>query len=224
MKPQRNPAKHGVVIVEDHPLFREQLRLLIEREDDLVICGEADNVRSAVELIERLRPRLAIVDITLKNSGGLDLLKDLRAQEIEVPVLVLSMHDESLYAERALRAGARGYITKQEASAQIMTAIRQVLSGEVYLEPKVMQRMMRNVVSKTNDRSPIDRLTDRELEVFELIGQGRTTREVGWRLSIGVTTIDTYRARIKEKLGLANAAQLQSEAARWVTERTAAAI
>ena len=223
MNKQRDAGKHGVVIVEDHPLFREQLRLLIEREDDLVVCGEADNVRGALELIQRVQPQLAIVDITLKNSGGLDLLKDLRARGIDLPVLVLSMHDESLYAERALRAGARGYITKQEASAEVMTAIRQVLSGEVYLDHRVMQRMVRNVVTKATSRSPIERLTDRELEVFDLIGQGRTTREIGWRLSVGVTTIDTYRARIKEKLGLINAAQLHSEAARWVTERTAVA-
>src|SRR3954471_8109863 len=184
--------KRRVVIVEDHPMFREQLRLLIDKEDDLEVCGEADNVPAALTLIRRVRPDLAVMDISLKNSGGLDLLKDLRAHEIDLPVLVLSMHDESLYAERALRAGARGYITKQEAAVQVMTAIRQVLSGEVYLDPRVMQRVVRNVVTKSDDRSPIERLTDRELEVFELIGQGRITREIGWRLSVGQTTVDTY--------------------------------
>lgn len=218
-----NAEECRVVIVEDHPMFREQLRVLIEKEDDLTVCGEADNVPAALALIQRLRPHLAIIDITLKGASGLDLLKDLRAHEIELPVLVLSMHDESLYAERALRAGARGYITKQEASAKVMTAIRQVLGGEIYLEPQFMRRMVHKVVARSDDTArPIDRLTDRELEVFELIGQGRTTREIGSRLSVGLTTVDTYRARIKEKLQLENAAQLHAEASRWVIERTAA--
>lgn len=217
-------GKRCVVIVEDHPMFREQLRLLIDKEDDLEVCGESDSVSDALILIQRLRPQLAIVDITLKNSSGLDLLKDLRSHGIELPVLILSMHDESLYAERALRAGARGYITKQEASSKVMTAIRQVLSGELYLDTSVMRRMVDKVVSKPNSAAaPIDRLTDRELEVFELIGHGRTTREIGLRLRVGLTTVDTYRARIKEKLQLANAAQLHAEASRWVLERSIAA-
>lgn len=216
--------KRQVVIVEDHPMFREQLRLLIDKEQDLAVSGEADNVPEALTLIKRIKPHLAIIDITLKGASGLDLLKDLRAHEIDLPVLVLSMHDESLYAERALRAGARGYITKQEASAKVMTAIRQVLSGEIYLDPRAMRRMVDKVVVKSDDAlSPVDRLTDRELEVFELIGQGRTTREIGVRLSVGLTTIDTYRARIKEKLQLSNAAQLHAEAARWITQRLTAA-
>ncbi len=220
MNAPRDPKRRRVVIVEDHPMFREQLRLLIDKEEDLVVCGEADNVPAALALIQKTQPQLAIVDITLKSSGGLDLLKDLRSHEIDLPVLVLSMHDESLYAERALRAGARGYITKQEASAKVMTAIRQVLSGEIYLEASAMRRMVHKVVAKSDGTvSAIDRLTDRELEVFELIGQGRTTREIGYRLSVGLTTVDTYRARIKEKLQLENAAQLHAEAARWATER-----
>ena len=216
--------KRRVVIVEDHPMFREQLRLLIDKEDDLTVCGEADNVADALGLVDRQRPDLAIIDITLKGSSGLDLLKDLRSHEIGLPVLVLSMHDESLYAERALRAGARGYITKQEASAKVMTAIRQVLSGETYLDPRVMRRMVDKVVGKTDHgATPLDRLTDRELEVFELIGHGRTTREIGLRLRVGLTTVDTYRARIKDKLQLENGARLRAEASRWVMERNAAA-
>jgi DNA-binding NarL/FixJ family response regulator len=216
-------TKRRVVIVEDHPMFREQLRLLIDKEEDLAVCGEADNAISALALIQQVRPDLAIVDITLKGSGGLDLLKDLRCHEIELPVLVLSMHDESLYAERALRAGARGYITKQEASSKVMIAIRQVLNGEIYLDPSVMRRIVHKVVSKSNSgAAPIDRLTDRELEVFELIGEGRTTREIGNRLRVGLTTVDTYRARIKDKLQLENAAQLHAEASRWLVERTPA--
>ncbi|MDQ6912555.1 MAG: response regulator transcription factor [Verrucomicrobiota bacterium] len=216
--------KRRVVIVEDHPMFREQLRLLIDKEEDLAVCGETDNVPAALALIQKTQPQLAIIDITLKGANGLDLLKDLRAQEIDLPVLVLSMHDESLYAERALRAGARGYITKQEASAKVMIAIRQVLSGEIYLDARVMRQMVDKVVAKSDDAvSAIDRLTDRELEVFELIGQGRTTREIGYRLSVGLTTVDTYRARIKEKLRLENAAQLHAEAARWVATQVAVA-
>lgn len=220
MSAQPDSNQRQVVIVEDHPMFRAQLRLLIDKEDDLVVSGEADNVPSALELIQRLRPHLAIVDITLKGASGLDLLKDLRNHEIDLPVLVLSMHDESLYAERALRAGARGYITKQEASCKVMIAIRQVLAGEIYLDEAVMRRMVGKVVGKTNHtRTPIDRLTDRELEVFDLIGQGRTTREIGLRLNLGLTTVDTYRARIKEKLQLENGAQLHAEASRWLVER-----
>jgi len=218
-----NDKKRRVVIVEDHPMFREQLRLLIDKEDDLVVCGEADNAHQALQIITAALPQLAIIDISLKESGGLDLLKDLRSHEVDVPALVLSMHDESLYAERALRAGARGYITKQQVSSKVMVAIRQVLAGEIYLEPLVMRRMVDKVFVKPDRGSnPIDRLTDRELEVFELIGQGRTTREIGCRLSVGFTTVDTYRARIKEKLHLENASQLHSEAARWVSERAAA--
>ena len=172
-------------------------------------------------LIQRAKPSLAIVDITLKGSGGLDLLKDMRAHEIELPVLVLSMHDESLYAERALRAGAKGYITKHEASAKVMIAIRSVLRGEIYLDQQIMARIVRRIFGSGEAAAarPIDRLTDRELAVFELIGEGRTTREIGSRLHVGLTTVDTYRARIKEKLDLENAAQLHAEASRWIQER-----
>jgi DNA-binding NarL/FixJ family response regulator len=221
---QPDTEKRRVCIVDDHPLFRAQLRLLVEQEGDLDVCGEADNVPAALTLIRSTAPDLAIVDISLKGCSGLELLKDLRAQELGVPILVLSMHDESLYAERALRAGARGYITKQEASAKVMTAIRQVLAGEIYLDARAMRRLVGHVVGKaTAELNPIDRLTDRELEVFELIGQGRTTREIGCRLAVGSTTVDTYRARIKEKLHLENAPQLHAAASRWVAERATAA-
>jgi len=202
-------------------MFRERLAHLINKEDDMVVCGEADNASDGLALLKELKPNLAIIDITLKRSGGLDLLKDIRAQEINVPVLILSMHDESLYAERALRAGARGYITKHEASVKVMVAIRQVLQGDIYLDQRVMAQILQKVVAPENtaNASPIDRLTDRELAVFELIGQGKTTREIATRLHVGLTTIDTYRARIKEKLSLENAAQLHTEASRWTQER-----
>jgi DNA-binding NarL/FixJ family response regulator len=212
--------KIRIVIVEDHRMFREQLAHLINKAPDLMVIGEADNIREGFALIQEMRPNIAIVDITLKGSSGIELLKDLRAHGIEVPVLILSMHDESLYAERALRAGARGYVTKHEASENVMVAIREVLNGEVYLNPRFMSKMMSNIISgRSSSGNPVDRLADRELEVFELIGRGLTTREIGAKLGLGVTTVDTYRTRIKEKLNLENAARLRAEASRWVQQQ-----
>jgi DNA-binding NarL/FixJ family response regulator len=210
----------GVVLVEDHRMFREQIGRLIDKADDMKVRGEADNIRDGFALIKQMRPAIAIVDITLKGSSGLELLKDLRAHGISVPVLVLSMHDEALYAERALRAGAKGYITKHQASADVLVAIRQVVNGEVYLNPTFMTRMVSKMVSgRATGEQPIDQLADRELEVFDLIGRGLTSREISARLGLGITTVDTYRSRIKEKLHLANSARLRLEAARWVMER-----
>jgi DNA-binding NarL/FixJ family response regulator len=214
-----------IVLVEDHPMFRELLAHLINKEPDMAVCAEADNASDGLEVIKRERPSLAIVDITLKGSSGLELLKDLRAQGMKVPVLILSMYAESLYAERALRAGASGYVTKEAASEKVMTAIRQVLNGEIYLDPRFMKRIVsRILVNPPGNSAPaIERLTDRELAVFELIGEGRTTREIGVRLRVSAATIETYRARIKEKLGLENAGQLHARASIWVHERHAIA-
>lgn len=219
--PKSQPARQAsVVIVEDHPMFRERLAHLIEKADEMVVRAEADNIRDGFMLIKKIRPEIAIIDITLKGSNGLELLKDLRAHGIDVPVLVLSMHDESLYAERALRAGARGYITKHEASANVLEAIRQVLKGEIYLSARFTSQIMTKLMGGRNPAiKPIDRLADRELEVFELIGRGLTTRQIGAQLRLGITTVDTYRARIKEKLNLENAARLRQEASRWVQEK-----
>jgi DNA-binding NarL/FixJ family response regulator len=212
--------KTRVVVIEDHPIFREQLVHLIEKEPDMEACGEADNVPEGFALIRDKKPHVVILDITLKGSNGLELLKDLRAKAIEVPVLVLSMHEESLYAERALRAGARGYITKSESSSRVLAALREVLGGEIYLDAKTMARIVQRAVSaKKEPLNPIAQLSDRELEVFDLLGRGRTTREIGARLRIGLTTVDTYRARIKEKLRLENGARLFAEASRWVQSR-----
>jgi DNA-binding NarL/FixJ family response regulator len=209
----------SVVIVDDHRMFREQLGNLIEKADDMKVCGEADNIRDGFALIKQTRPSIAIVDITLKGASGLELLKELRTHGIAVPVLVLSMHDESLYAERALRAGANGYITKHEASADVMMAIRQVLDGEIYLNPRFMSRLMSKMMTRgETSAEPIDRLTNRELEVFRLIGRGLTTREIGAQLDLGATTVDTYTTRIKEKLNLENSARLRLEASRWVQQ------
>ena len=219
MKSQ-TPEKISIVVVEDHRMFREHLAHLIEKAGDMVVTGEADNIRDGFTLIQQTKPQLAIVDISLKGSSGIELLKDLRAHGIAVPVLILSMHDESLYAERALRAGAKGYMTKHEASVNVLMAIREVLNGEVYLNPRFMSRVMgRIMASRDPSTQPIDRLADRELEVFELIGRGLTSREIGVKLGLGITTVDTYRTRIKEKLNLENAARLRYEASRWVRER-----
>ena len=210
--------KTKVVIVEDHPLFRERLALLINKEPDMEVCGEADNIRAAMEVIQATQPDAAVVDITLKGSSGLELLKDLKAQSIELPVLVLSMHDESLYAERAIRAGAKGYITKDEASDKVMMAIRKVMGGVIYLSEGTTSRILKNITDgKSSVSAPaLSNLTDRELEVFQLIGNGRTTREIAETLNLGLTTIDTYRARIKEKLNLRNATELIHQATDWV--------
>lgn len=222
----RRPSdnKTAVVIVEDHPMFRERLAELINKEPDLEVCGVADNIRDGFDLITHGDAQIAIIDITLQGSSGLELLKNLKAAGVEWPVLVLSMHDESLYAERVLRAGARGYITKSEASAKIMTALRQVLAGEIYLSTKMSTKILGQLAGGGERSSGLDRLTDRELEVFNLIGRGQTTREISANLGLGAATVETYRARIKEKLQLENGARLQHEALRWVqaVEQTAA--
>jgi DNA-binding NarL/FixJ family response regulator len=220
MKSAPLPEKISVVIVDDHRMFREHLGHLIEKAEDMVVCGEADNVEDGFALINKKRPSVAIVDISLKGSSGLELLKELRAHDIDVPVLVLSMHEESLYAERAMRAGANGYITKHEASADVLVAVRRVVQGEIYLNPKFMGRMMNKIMRGAEGASgePTARLADRELEVFRLIGRGLTTREIGEKLGLGTATVDTYRARIKDKLKLENMARLRLEASRWVQE------
>src|SRR4051794_11564232 len=182
-------------------MFREQLAQLINKADDMKVCGQADNIRDGFVLIEQTQPSIAIVDVTLKGSSGLELLKDLRAHGFAVPVLVLSMHDESVYAERALRAGARGYVTKHEASGEVLKAIRRILKGEIYLKPRFMSSIVSKMASSRDIAAePIDRLADRELEVFQLIGRGLTTREIAAQLGLGITTVDTYKTRIKEKL------------------------
>lgn len=207
-------------------MFRERLAHLINKDPELTVCGEADNIREAHRLIVQMRPEVAVVDVTLRGSSGLELLKDLKAQGNELPVLVLSMHDEALYAERVLRAGARGYITKHEASAEVMLAIRRVLAGEVYLSQQMTAKMLQKLsgpVATHSAAGGMGALTDRELEVFQLIGSGRTAREISEALHVGVTTVDTYRSRIKEKLSLRTGAELRTRAAQWVVQTVASA-
>jgi DNA-binding NarL/FixJ family response regulator len=220
------PSKQiRVVIVEDHRMFREQLAHLINKADDMKVCGQADNIRDGLALITQTQPSIAIIDITLRGSSGLELLKDLRAHGIDLPTLILSMHDESVYAERALRAGAKGYVTKNEASTAVLKAIRQILKGEIYLNPGFMSRMVSRITGGCDIAiEPIQRLADRELEVFDLIGRGLTTREIASELNLGVTTVDTYKTRIREKLNLENSARLRFEATRWVQLREQSAV
>lgn len=207
-----------IVIVDDHPLVRERLVELIDRESDLQVCGEAEDRQKALEIIASTRPSLAIVDLTLKASMGIELIKDLQSHHPEVRVLVVSMQDEMIHAERCIRAGARGYITKQQASRHVMQAIRQVLSGEIYLSQTVATHLLSRSTGRTSESQSFSissLLTDRELQVFELIGKGHSTRQVGELLALDVKTIETYRARIKEKLGLKDGSELLQRAIAW---------
>jgi len=213
---ERTQAK--VFLVDDHPLVREWLSQLIQREDDLAVCGEAEDVQDALQKIEETKPDIVVADISLKSTHGLELVKDLQVRLPSLPVLVLSMHDESLYAERVLRAGAKGYITKQEATKKILQAVRQVLSGQIYISEKMASRMVHKMVlgRTDNQKSAIERLTDRELEVFQLIGRGQGTRRIASELHLGIKTVESYRARIKEKLKLEDGTQLLQHAIQWV--------
>jgi DNA-binding NarL/FixJ family response regulator len=209
-----------VVLVEDHPMFRERLAQLINKDLQMTVCGEADNILDAMRIIEEMKPDIAIVDITLSGSSGLELIKDLKARNNEVPVLVLSMHDELLYAERALRAGAKGYITKNQASSQVKLAIQTVLGGDVYLSPQMTTRVLRRLSKGSPDMTVtgVAALTDRELEVFRLLGCGHNSREIAQELGLGDATVNSYRFRIREKLGIRNTAELYNQAAQWVKE------
>ncbi len=212
-----------VLLVEDHPMFREHLGQLINRELGMAVCGEADNIQDALKLVHETNPDIAIVDITLRGSSGLELLKDIKAQGLGINVLVLSMHDEELYAERALRAGAKGYITKNEASTEVIQAIHCVMKGDVYasrqMTAKLLERMTHKRVS--SELSGMETLADRELEVFQLLGRGKSTREIAQLLHLGESTVETYRARIKEKLQLRSAAELYLRAGQWVRDHGA---
>ncbi len=224
--PQKNEVqKRRVLLVEDHPMFRERLALLINKDLEMIVCGEADNIQTAMALSQECLPDIAIVDITLRGSSGLELLKDFKAQGMKIPVLVLSMHDETLYAERALRAGAKGYITKNEASSEVMVAIRKVLDGEVYLSNRMTTRLLERMTEpgRMVRASEMELLTDRELEVFQLVGHGKNTRHIAEQLHLGESTVDTYRARIKEKLKLKNMAELYHRATEWVKEQETSA-
>ena len=210
-------AKHRILLVDDHPIVRQGLSEMINQERDLLVCGTAEDVHRALDAIEKVRPDLVIADISLKGSNGIELLKNIKVRYPRTLVLVLSMHDESLYAVRALRAGAAGYIMKQEATDKVLTAIRQVLSGEIYLSERMEKKMMHQLVGGRAARtgSPIEDLSDRELEVFGLIGQGHGTRQIAEELHLSIKTIESHRAHIKEKLNLRNATELVQHAIQW---------
>jgi DNA-binding NarL/FixJ family response regulator len=217
-KPPTANQKTKVLLVDDHPVVRQGLAQLINQDPDLVICAEAENGPQAFEAITRTNPHVAVVDITLGDYDGIELIKNIKATHPELPLLVLSMHDESLYCERALRAGAKGYIMKQEATTNVLTAIRRVLKGELFLSDKMKQRMIHQLVSgkPKSSESPVERLSDRELEVFRLIGRGHGTRQAAEKLHLSVKTIETHRSHIMEKLGLHSPTELAQCAFQWV--------
>jgi DNA-binding NarL/FixJ family response regulator len=221
MARKSDSPKAKVVLVEDHPMFRERLAQVINKDLGMVVTGEADNIQDALRIIEQTQPDIVVVDLTLRGSGGLDLLKILKTRNVTTPVLVLSMHAEALYADRAIQAGARGYITKDEDSAQLILAIRKVLAGEIYLSAAMTDRVLRKF---SEPRTPVDMartelLTDRELEIYRRFGLGQTTHEIAKQLSLSENTICTYRQRIKEKLDVKNFTELYSQASRWVKEQ-----
>jgi DNA-binding NarL/FixJ family response regulator len=215
-------AKHRLLIVDDHPLFREGLRQIIERDPELTVCGEASNAAEAVEAIPQFNPDLVIVDISLGGTSGIDLIKTIRNENEELPVLVVSMHEESLYAERALRAGAMGYIMKHEPGKTVKAAIHKVLGGEMYLSEKMSSAVISKFMRGQGDRpaSPIELLSDRELEVFRMLGQGKGTRQIAQDLDITIATVNSFRNRIKEKLHLKTATEVMLHAIQWSREET----
>jgi DNA-binding NarL/FixJ family response regulator len=212
-----------VMIVDDHPIVREGLVQLIDQKcrDDLVVVGQADNADDALDALTSLRPDVVIVDVFLKGSDGIELVKRIKAMDSDISVLVLSMHDESLYAERAIGAGANGYVMKNESSDEIIKAIRRVLSGQVYLSNNMMTTLVRGKGSGSSDKGQtlVSKLTDRELEVFRLFGIGWTTRKIAKELHLSIKTIETYCARIKDKLELSNSNELIRHAVQWINSK-----
>lgn len=216
-QPPKTKGRKKIFLVDDHPVFREGLVSLLKREADLMVSGEADTARTALTAIERTKPDLVLVDIGLPERSGLELIKDLRATSPETVVLVISMHDESLYAERVLRAGGHGYIMKQEGPEHMLRAIRQVLNGQIYLSARMSPRILDVLAGRSkNARSPIGRLTDREFEVLQLIGQGKDSHVIAKELHVSFKTVDNHRARLKEKLKLQSGTELICYAARWI--------
>lgn len=211
-----DPAPKRILIVDDHPIMRFGLARLVESEPDLRVSHEAGTAREALAYLETEKPDLVLVDMTLPDRSGLELIKDIRAAFEGVLCLAISMHDEELYAERVLRAGGRGYVMKEEAPDKLIQAIRRVMSGGVFLSEKMEARVVELFAGGGRGGSPVDRLSDRELEVFQLLGQGHGTREIAGKLSVSVRTIDAHRAHIKEKLGLRDATELVHQAVRWV--------
>ena len=230
MKPVRSTNKNPkcdppdakrIVIVDDHPLFRKGLEELIHSDGTFAVCGEAGNASEGIDVIRKLNPNLVIVDLSLPGANGIELIKNIRAEFPKLPILVLSMHDESLYALRALRAGAEGYVMKHEAMANVIQAIREVFNGRPYLSPAMAAQVITRFAQGQGESraSEIDQLSDRELEILELIGKGNEVRQIAKSLRLSPNTVETHRAHIKEKLNLANARQVGRFAVQWLAQR-----
>ena len=216
-------GKKTVFVVDDHPLLRQGLALLINQQEDLEVCGEAEEAQDAMQAIAQKSPDILIVDISLSGPDGLDLLKNIRASYPSLPVLILSMHDEAIYAERALRARANGYIMKQEATEKVLIAVRRILNGDVYLSDRMANKMLQQYIGGASAiQSRISALSDRELEVFRLIGEGRGTREIAEELHLSIKTVETYQAHIKEKLSLRSGRELIQHAIQWKVKEQSA--
>jgi DNA-binding NarL/FixJ family response regulator len=210
-------SKKRILIVDDHPMMRQGLAQLVGAEPDLIVCGEVDSAESALDAVGKSKPDLVLADISLPGKNGLELIKDFQAVQPGLPVLVISMHDESLYAERVLRAGGRGYIMKQEGGRKLMLALRQVLAGKIYVSEKISADILENFSGHHagTQSSPVEKLTDREFEVFQHLGQGRGTRDIAEKLHLSVKTVEVHRANIKAKLKLKSAPELIRFAVRW---------
>jgi DNA-binding NarL/FixJ family response regulator len=209
--------KKSVFLVDDHPLLRQGLAMMINREPDLMVCGEAEEASTAMKAIASTKPDILIVDISLNGPDGLDLLKNLRTIYPDLPVLILSMHDESIYAERALRARANGYIMKQEATEKVLVAVRRILEGEIYLSPRLANKLLQQYMSgqTAGTDSRMAALSDRELEVFRMIGEGLGTRQIAEALHLSMKTVESYQAHLKEKLSLRTGRELMQHAIQW---------
>ncbi|MGA2265849.1 MAG: response regulator transcription factor [Phycisphaerae bacterium] len=214
--PSQTPKR--IFIVDDHPVVRQGIAMLVNQESDLKVCGDAEGAAVALREIERIKPDLVILDLSLKDGNGLELIKDLRIRLPKLLILVLSMHDESFYAERVLRAGAKGYITKDEATGKVVEGIRRILRGEVFLSDRMATKMLSKLTGGRAEaaRPSVENLTDRELQVFELIGSGIGTSEIAKKLHLSVKTIDSHREHIKQKLKLDSASELVKHAVQWV--------
>jgi DNA-binding NarL/FixJ family response regulator len=212
--------RHKIFLVDDHPIVRQGLGQLINHEPDLIVCGQGEDAYQSLKPIKEARPDLVLLDVSLKDSDGIELLKELKAQMPDLPVLMLSMHDEALYTERALRAGARGYVMKQEAPQTLLAAIRKVLSGQVHVSDAMSASLLQGMVGGKNPEGklPMDRLTDRELEVFRMIGSGQTVKEIAEKLFLSAKTVEAHREHIKQKLNLKSSAELLRYAIRNTPE------
>ena len=219
-RPIGRVKKHRVFLVDDHPLVRRSLADVIAGEPDLEVCGEASDVLEALREVEKAGPDIVVVDLSLKSGHGIDLIEQLKAKDERIKTLVSSMHDEMLFAERVLRAGAMGYVSKQEPPETLLQAIRQVLRGEMYLSPRMTNRLLRGVATGAlPQRNPIHGLSNRELEVYEMIGQGLTIQQIAGKLNLSPKTVETHREKVKQKLNLKSSAELNRRAVQWVLER-----